>query len=250
MSPRTSTPWSPRGGRNSVPKVVCPPHHHFWRLEAELKESARPVPPETSVFGEWTAVSSLRPQLAIPVCVCGPASSSCADPSPVGSGPTLVMSFHLHSLFRDTHLQIESGVLGVRSSIRQVREDSIHPLSNSMHCIFVVSTPWSPCFISTSELPRAPTGSHAHQALGHFSRPQQPRLRGLGMEGNRTRATESWGAHQRNDLHEPRLWHASPVAQLAKNPPASQETPVRSLGREDPLEKETAMHSNILGPPW
>ena len=32
------------------------------------------------------------------------------------------------------------------------------------------------------------------------------------------------------------LW-ASPVAQLVKNPPAVQETWVRSLGWEDPLEK-------------
>ena len=30
---------------------------------------------------------------------------------------------------------------------------------------------------------------------------------------------------------------ASPVAQLVKNPPAMQETPVQLLGREDPLEK-------------
>ena len=30
---------------------------------------------------------------------------------------------------------------------------------------------------------------------------------------------------------------ASPVAQLVKNPPAMQETPVRFLGQEDPLEK-------------
>ena len=31
-----------------------------------------------------------------------------------------------------------------------------------------------------------------------------------------------------------------------KNPHAMQETQVRSLGREDPLEKEMATHSNIL----
>ena len=31
---------------------------------------------------------------------------------------------------------------------------------------------------------------------------------------------------------------ASLVAQLVKNPPAMQETPVGFLGREDPLEKE------------
>ena len=32
-------------------------------------------------------------------------------------------------------------------------------------------------------------------------------------------------------------------AQLVKNPPAKQETPVRLLGCEDPLEKEIATHS-------
>ena len=36
------------------------------------------------------------------------------------------------------------------------------------------------------------------------------------------------------------------VAQLVKNLPAIQETQVRSLGQEDPLEKEMATHSNIL----
>ena len=38
----------------------------------------------------------------------------------------------------------------------------------------------------------------------------------------------------------------SVVAQMVKNPPAIQETWVQSLGREDPLEKETATHSSIL----
>ena len=36
------------------------------------------------------------------------------------------------------------------------------------------------------------------------------------------------------------------MAQLVKNPPAMQETSVRSLGQEDPLEKEMAIHSSIL----
>ena len=36
------------------------------------------------------------------------------------------------------------------------------------------------------------------------------------------------------------------VSQLVKNPLAVQETPVRSLGWEDPLEKEMANHSSIL----
>ena len=39
---------------------------------------------------------------------------------------------------------------------------------------------------------------------------------------------------------------ASLVPQLVKNLPAVQETGVRSLGREDPLEKEMATHSSIL----
>ena len=39
---------------------------------------------------------------------------------------------------------------------------------------------------------------------------------------------------------------ASLVAQLVKNPPAMQETWIRSLGWEDPLEKGTAAHSSIL----
>ena len=45
---------------------------------------------------------------------------------------------------------------------------------------------------------------------------------------------------------------ASLVAQLVKNPPAMQETWVRSLGWEDPLEKGTATHSSILAwrIPW
>ena len=43
-----------------------------------------------------------------------------------------------------------------------------------------------------------------------------------------------------------KLWWASLVAQLVKNPPAMWETWVRSLGWEDPLEKGKATHSSIL----
>ena len=39
---------------------------------------------------------------------------------------------------------------------------------------------------------------------------------------------------------------ASLIAQLVKNAPAMQETPVRSLGREDPLEKQKATHFSAL----
>ena len=47
------------------------------------------------------------------------------------------------------------------------------------------------------------------------------------------------------------IW-ASPVAQLVKNPPAIQETWVRFLGWEDPLQKGKATHSSILASriPW
>ena len=36
------------------------------------------------------------------------------------------------------------------------------------------------------------------------------------------------------------------VAQMVKNQPAMQETPIRFLGREDALEKGKATHSSIL----
>ena len=39
---------------------------------------------------------------------------------------------------------------------------------------------------------------------------------------------------------------ASSMAQQVKNPPAMQETWVRSLGQEDPLEEEMATHSSVL----
>ena len=37
------------------------------------------------------------------------------------------------------------------------------------------------------------------------------------------------------------------MAQTVKNLPAVQETWVRSLGQEEPLQKEMATHSSILG---
>ena len=55
-------------------------------------------------------------------------------------------------------------------------------------------------------------------------------------------------------LHEPAPQSISfgaltvfPVAQKVKNPPTVQETWVRSLGREDPLEEGVATHSSVLG---
>ena len=37
------------------------------------------------------------------------------------------------------------------------------------------------------------------------------------------------------------------MAKTIKNPPATQDTWIRSLGPKDPLEKEMATHSIILG---
>ena len=42
------------------------------------------------------------------------------------------------------------------------------------------------------------------------------------------------------------MW-ASLIAQSVKDPPAMQETPLRFLGWEDPLEKGQAAHSLYLG---
>ena len=45
------------------------------------------------------------------------------------------------------------------------------------------------------------------------------------------------------------IYPNSLIAQLVKNPPAMQETLVRFLGQEDPLEKGQAPHSSVLGFP-
>ena len=48
------------------------------------------------------------------------------------------------------------------------------------------------------------------------------------------------------------IYGASLVAQMVKHLPAVRETQVRFLSREDPLEKEMAIHSNNLAwkIPW
>ena len=57
----------------------------------------------------------------------------------------------------------------------------------------------------------------------------------------------NWGLwHCRWILYQLSHQGASLIAQLVKNLPVMQETWVRSLGWEDPLEKGTATHSSIL----
>ena len=60
------------------------------------------------------------------------------------------------------------------------------------------------------------------------------------------------GVKERMDFCIVCLCGASLLAQLLKNPPAMQETPVQFLGWEDLLEKEMATHSSILAwrIPW
>ena len=56
-----------------------------------------------------------------------------------------------------------------------------------------------------------------------------------------------WGHRVGHDLvTKKQQTRAFLVAQLLKNPPAMQETPVPFLGREDPLEKGMATHSSVL----
>ena len=51
------------------------------------------------------------------------------------------------------------------------------------------------------------------------------------------------------DLSSMKTVGASLIAQLVKNPPAMQETPVRFLSWKELLEKGYATHSSILGLP-
>ena len=55
-------------------------------------------------------------------------------------------------------------------------------------------------------------------------------------------------------MGHPEIWKkaSSLVAQTVKSPPAVQETQVRSLGREAPLEKGLAAHFSVLAwrIPW
>ena len=70
---------------------------------------------------------------------------------------------------------------------------------------------------------------------------------------SRLAGSSSWGRRVRHDRatkHSPADAYIMgfPGGSLVKNPTAKQETQGRSLGREDPLEKEMAAHSSI--PAW
>ena len=91
--------------------------------------------------------------------------------------------------------------------------------------------------------------AHVPQLLNLCSRVPEPQLL-----SSRVATTEAFAPRALAQQQEkPLQWEdsaarleASLVTQLVKNPPAMQETWVRSLGREDPLEKGKATHSSIL----
>ena len=67
-----------------------------------------------------------------------------------------------------------------------------------------------------------------------------------------TVANQGRSSQQANRVQESKRLiniRASLIVQLKKNVPAMQETPVWFLGWEDPLEREQATHSSILGLP-
>ena len=74
-------------------------------------------------------------------------------------------------------------------------------------------------------------------------------LRYSGLENSMEWGRKAPDTNERLSLSFPRT---SLVVQMVKNPPAVQETWVRSLGWKDPLEKGTDIHSGILAwrIPW
>ena len=70
------------------------------------------------------------------------------------------------------------------------------------------------------------------------------------MEFSRQEYWSEWPFPSPGDLPDPGIEPL--VVQRLKRLPAMRETWVRSLGREDPLEKEMAIHSSILAwrIPW
>ena len=104
---------------------------------------------------------------------------------------------------------------------------------------------WEVSLLTGSETGEASRRSwgHGHWSLKSYWKEYLPAR--LLAECEYPEAIDSKGERQskESDLG---LLGASPVAQMVKNLPAMPETWVRSLRREDPLEKERATHSSIL----
>ena len=65
-----------------------------------------------------------------------------------------------------------------------------------------------------------------------------------------THLVQKWEGRRGKRRRECRTTQSYLAARLVKNLPAMREAQVRSLGREDPLEKGMATHSSVLGLPW
>ena len=79
-----------------------------------------------------------------------------------------------------------------------------------------------------------------------FRRKKQLTKHGVGANASYYKPSVLWESVQVSLCSDVFEIHASLVAQTVKNLPAVQETRVRSLGWEDPLEKEKAAHFSIL----
>ena len=77
-------------------------------------------------------------------------------------------------------------------------------------------------------------------------------LRNLNLPSPPQPSCSTFNTSRRNDPSFPPKTRASLVAQMVRHLPAMQETWVRFLGQEDPLEKEMAIHSSTLAwkIPW
>ena len=92
-----------------------------------------------------------------------------------------------------------------------------------------------------------PTVKHFSMFLHNLALEPHPPPTGRGAQGKlSSHFPESEGSDFKFNHPLPRV---SLVAQLVKNLPAMQETPVWFLGQEDPLEKGQAAHSSVLGLP-
>ena len=90
----------------------------------------------------------------------------------------------------------------------------------------------------------------AHQSEGPSLKSLQVTNAGEGMEKREPFYTVVWNVSWYS--HYGKYYGGSSIAKLVKNRPAMQETWVRSLGWEDPLEKGEATHSSLLAwrIPW
>ena len=106
--------------------------------------------------------------------------------------------------------------------------------SLKQRCHLTISSPVTPFFFCLQSFP-ASTSFPIESALGI----RWPKYWSFSLSNCSSYEYLSW------------IW-ASLVAQRLKNLPGMRETWVRSLSREDPLEKEMATHSSILawGIPW